>query len=211
MADLPASKWEMIDKTEFESASNASTGTSLYFAASNDAGEARRTRAIHILSVVVMSKFIYERTLSSVEYGDYEDFSEVVYRNSVNYCYLKSMKATNTKAYSGTASSKYMSGLHDGLCALISKANSGSGRGIGRSTFDDDIPVLVDLSLSVRKIDDILQHFGTVNETIIIKELGKTIASGQYRCQYRWQYRWPGQWSGTGRTTNNAKSNAISF
>jgi len=70
------------------------------------------------------------------------------------------MKATNTKAYSGTASSQYMSGLHDNLRALVSKANSGSGRGIGRSTFDDDIPVLVDLSLSVREIDDILQHYG---------------------------------------------------
>mmetsp|Transcript_22008 Transcript_22008/g.52068 ORF Transcript_22008/g.52068 Transcript_22008/m.52068 type:complete len:489 (+) Transcript_22008:265-1731(+) len=98
LANLPADDWKSIDETEFNesssssssSSSSPSSGSPPYFAASNDAGEARRTKAIHILSVVVMSKFIYERTRGSVEYGDYEDFSEVVFRNSVNSCYLKS-------------------------------------------------------------------------------------------------------------------------
>ena len=69
------------------------------------------------------------------------------------------MKLMMAKAFNGNAGEKYMADLHDNLSSLVAKADSGSGRGSGRSKYSDDVSILVKLS-SDRKIDKILQRLG---------------------------------------------------
>ena len=66
------------------------------------------------------------------------------------------MKLTMAKSCNGEGDDTYMQGLYDNLSSLVTKANNGSGRGMGRSVFADDVPILVNIS-SEQKIDELLQ------------------------------------------------------
>ena len=155
----PADEWVPIDSSEFDTPSNASTISSqAYFAVDNANGKWRRKRAIFALTGVVTSTLVYEKTCKSENYGDYEGLDQIIYRNSIDYSYRTSMKAINTKAYNGSAGDGYVEGVHKGIRSVIEQANRGSGRGNGRSTFDDDVTILFKLS-SIREIDDVLHYF----------------------------------------------------
>jgi len=164
IAKLSEAKWAAIDNAEFESESLAESGApQVYFSTSDKVGKTRRSRAIFALTVVVGSKFFCQRTRGSVEYGGYDGLAPVLYRTSMDLSYRMGMKLNMAKSCNGEGGEAYMKGLYNNIGTLIAKAKEGSGRGIGRSVFTDNIPILVNIS-SAGKIDEILAHFKEFEE-----------------------------------------------
>ena len=159
LQDMPDDKWAMIDQSGSGQQDDGSeaTATRRYFNTS-----ARKNNALMILTMTVGSDYIHEHTFEGVTYGEYNGLASIMYRNSVSFSVTHGgTKLMMSKVYDGTATTKYMEGLHSGLDEMVVKANSD--REGGRLNYSDDIPILFHLLAPEREMDDLLSIVGYDN------------------------------------------------